>query len=447
MALIHTRPELTRKQLLLCAEHQFTEGDVQHWWHPPMNRGVRTHCSDDYLWLPYATCRYVLSTRDTDVLHEQVRFIEGRMVHPEEDSYYDLPNQSPGTGTLYEHCIRAIRWGLKFGSHGLPLMGTGDWNDGMNLVGAGGKGESIWLGFFLFDLLTRFQEIARLYGDRSFAEFCRVNAELIQTNLEKHGWDGAWYRRAYFDSGEPLGSSENQECMIDSIAQSWAVLSGADPPERTALAMQAVKKYLILPEDQLIILFTPPFDTSPINPGYIKGYVPGVRENGGQYSHAAIWVVMAFAALKNAQQAWDLLPCISPILQGRTPEDISTYRVEPYAVASDIYATPPHTGRGGWTWYSGSAGWMYTLILESLLGVRRAGDQLTFDPCIPGTWDSYQIEYRYLSTMYHIIVKNSGTGFGVRNISIDEMFQAERKVHLIDDQQDHTVVVELGGDL
>jgi cellobiose phosphorylase len=323
-------------------------------------------------------------------------------------------------------------------------MGTGDWNDGMNLVGAAGKGESVWLGFFLFDILMQFSEIAEIHHDPPFAELCRENAKRIQENLERDGWDGEWYRRAYFDSGEPLGSLVNPECMIDSVAQSWAVLSGAASDERAVTAMEAVKKHLILWDDRLIPLLTPPFDTTPIFPGYIKGYVPGVRENGGHYSHAAIWVLMAFAALKDHEQAWDLLPFISPIHHARTPEDVSTYRVEPYAIASDIYAAPPHTGRGGWTWYTGSAGWMYTLILESLLGVRLSGDQLTFDPCIPVMWSSYQIEYRYRSTTYHIEVKNSGTGSGVRSIVVDRIDQDDKSIHLVDDSKDHQVVVELG---
>ncbi len=444
MALIHTRPDLTRNQLLLCAGHQFIEGDAQHWWHPPINRGVRTHCSDDYLWLAFATCRYVLTTRDTGVLDEQISFLEGRAVLPEEESYYDLPSRSLTSATLYEHCKLAIRRGLQFGSHGLPLMGTGDWNDGMNLVGAEGKGESIWLGFFLFDLLLKFREISKNHNDTFFAEFCLSNAEQIQENLEKNGWDGEWYRRAYFDSGEPLGSSENQECSIDSVAQSWAVLSGAASKERAKSAMDAVKNHLISTENHLIPLLTPPFDTSSINPGYIKGYAPGVRENGGQYSHAAIWVVMAYAALKDHEQAWNLLSYVNPIHHSKTPEDVMKYRIEPYVVASDIYSANPHIGRGGWSWYTGSSGWMYTLILESLLGLRKSGDTLMFDPCIPLSWESYQIEYRFHSTRYFIKILNLVPGSEVTSIMVDEFDQKDMVVHLQDDQIDHNIIVNIG---
>jgi len=296
----------------------------------------------------------------------------------------------------------------------------------------------------------RFREIAELHHDPSFAELCRVNAEWIRENLERDGWDGGWYRRAYFDSGQPLGSSINPECMIDSITQSWAVLSGAAAKERVITALEAVHEHLVLPDDLLITLLTPPFDTSPLDPGYIKGYVPGVRENGGQFSHAAIWVVMAFAAHKNLQRAWNLLPFLSPIHHSSTPEDVRKYRVEPYVIASDIYAAPPHTGRGGWTWYTGSAGWMYTLILESLLGLRMSGDFIRIDPCIPVTWKSYQIDYRYRSTIYHILVQNSrplgfcGTGSRVRSVVVDGIDQADKNIHLADDREVHQVVVDLG---
>jgi cellobiose phosphorylase len=290
----------------------------------------------------------------------------------------------------------------------------------------------------------QFSTIAELHQDPQFAELCRVNAEMVRENLERYGWDGEWYRRAYFDSGEPLGSVGNPECRIDSVAQSWAVLSGAASGERAIIAMEATKKHLILWDEGLMPLLTPPFDTAPLNPGYIKGYVPGVRENGGHYSHAAIWVVMAFAALKDPQQVIDLLPLLSPIHHSRTPEDVRNYRVEPYVVASDIYAAPPHNGRGGWTWYTGSAGLMYMLILESLLGVKRSGDQLTFDPCIPQQWSSYRVEYRYRSTTYHIEVNNPGTGSGVRSIVVDGINQDDTSIHLRDDEGDHQVVVELG---
>ncbi len=445
MALVHAEPSLLREHLLRCAGRQFVEGDVQHWWHPPSGRGVRTRCSDDYLWLPLATARYVKLTGDRRVLDESIHFLEGRQVNAGDDSYYDLPGRSGTTATLYQHGVRAIKHGLRFGAHGLPLMGSGDWNDGMNLVGIKGRGESIWLGFFLCTVLEQFAEVALVQGDTTFAQQCAAERQKLRHNLEQHGWDGEWYRRAYFDDGQPLGSAGNTECRIDAIAQSWSVLSGVGDPQRAQGAMRAVDRMLVRREHGLIQLLDPPFDRSEPHPGYIRGYVPGVRENGGQYTHAAIWTAMAFAALGDRERAWELTSMINPVNHALTPAAVATYKVEPYVIAADVYAVDPHNGRGGWSWYTGSAGWMYRLVTESLLGLTREGHRLRVAPCIPAHWAGFTINYRYGNTIYQIVVaQEAGRPHAARaavSIEVDGLRQADGWVRLVDDGAAHRVTI------
>ncbi len=444
MAFVYAAPELAKEQILRACRHQFKEGDVQHWWHPPTGRGIRTRMTDDLLWLPYVVSFYIEKTGDIQILEQKTTFLVAESLKPDQEDSYTLPQISTESESVLEHCLRAINRSLLLGKHQLPLIGTGDWNDGMNRVGIHGEGESIWLGWFLYKVITDFLPYCDSVLLLETCEKYKAHLKILKDSLEKNGWDGDWYKRAYFDDGTPLGSATSQECRIDSISQTWSVLSKAADPARAHHALEKVSELLIREKSKLILLLDPPFDQCSQDPGYIKGYIPGVRENGGQYTHAAIWVMMAFAEIGDGDQALKLFNILNPILRTQTFASADVYKIEPYVLAGDIYAGNQHEGRGGWSWYTGSSSWLYRAGLESILGFKLKGSRLEISPCIPKSWKEFELIYIYKETKYVIVVKNPlGLNKGNSLIELDGKVLDQSEINLLNDQMNHQVVVTL----
>jgi cyclic beta-1,2-glucan synthetase len=443
MAFVYAEPAIAREHILRATGRQFVEGDVQHWWHPQSGRGVRTKFSDDLAWLPFVVDHYVRTTGDATVLDEVVPFLTMRELGPDEHEVYDLPQISDERASVYEHCLRALRRATTTGAHGLPLMGIGDWNDGMNRVGVEGRGESVWLAWFLIVTLRRFADHVDARNDAATAAELRARADAYAAAVDAHAWDGAWYRRAYFDDGTPLGSAENEVCRIDAIAQSWSVLSAAGDPARRDTAMRSFEENLVRNDARLLMLLTPPFDHTPHDPGYIKGYLPGVRENGAQYTHAALWSVLATALQGRTDRAFELFQYVNPLMHARTPDEVATFRTEPYVVAADVYTAEGQLGRGGWTWYTGSASWLYRVALETILGFIKEGDRLTLRPRVPRGWTGYSIAYRFGATEYRIRVElvDRAAADARVEVTVDGRRVEGEAIPLADDGRPHEVVV------